>query len=131
MPVWYRVVPMALRIQPLVVRAVGIQRVGIDTTLAGRNRLATDRLNHRVALGVHDDPGDLISSLIRAGGPGACLPPLRQRAKTLWVLLKFRSQVSFQLVDGGAYAALASVEEDSWLDSPFAKHRKHIIERVI
>lgn len=67
MPVWCRVVPMALRIQPLVVRAVGIQRVGIDTTLAGRNRLATERFNHRVALGVHDDPADLISSLIRGG----------------------------------------------------------------
>lgn len=91
-PVWCRVVPMALRIQPLVVRTVGIQRVGIDTTLAGRNRLATDRFNHRVALGVHDDPADLISSLIRGGAREPAYPLCGKAVSEYVEVINFHTQ---------------------------------------
>lgn len=67
MPVRRWVVRVTLRVQPLIVRAVRVQRMRINATSASRNGPAAYRFDHRVALGVHDDPADLISSPIRAG----------------------------------------------------------------
>jgi len=64
MTMWRRVICVALRIESLIVGAIGKERVRVDATLTSCDCPTTNWFNHRVTPGVHDDPANLVPSLV-------------------------------------------------------------------